>query len=304
MINCSYIIEQVKQNYLFLQSKANENLFFNQKKLFKNTNFEEITYKINAVIFDLEKAKFLKDENKISALENQLNILLTQKTEIEKNLNLQNLEPTFLCKKCNDTGYTAKGICHCYYNHITKKCYEFLGVKVPKLTKFENDTLSQNSEQKVYFDKLLSYATNFNLNSKSLLLLGQTGTGKTFLSQAIAQKVSKKNFNVIYLTACEYSQILLRYHLAPFSEKNVYYEILTTCDLLVIDDIGTEPIYKNVTLEYTHAIISHRITLNKPFIITTNLSLEKLLERYGERLFTRITAKNVAKIEFKGKNLR
>ncbi len=304
MIDCKYIIEQVQQDYEILKNKAREQEISNEQLLYQNEEYKTISYEINSLIFDLQKAEFLNETEKISKLNEKLKDLKEKQEKVKSAYNLPDFKSTFLCAKCKDTGYTEKGICHCYYNHLTRECYEFLQVKIPKLVSFSDDTISSESENKAIFDKLKIYAEKFNIDSKSLLLLGQTGTGKTFISQAIAKHVSKKNFNVLYLTACEYSQILLKYHMASFYEKNIYYEILTTADLLVIDDLGTEPIYRNVTLEYTHAILSNRITLNKPFIITTNLNLKNLLNRYGERLFSRMTAKNVFKIEFKGKSLR
>ena len=74
---------------------------------------------------------------------------------------------------------------------------------------------------------------------------------------------------------------------------------------MVIDDLGAEPIYKNVTLEYLLLILSERLAKNMPYIITTNLSQEQILDRYGDRILSRLNdKKHGVNIEIKGEDLR
>ena len=83
----------------------------------------------------------------------------------------------------------------------------------------------------------------------------------------------------------------LKYHTTFDDNKQSYYDVLTEPELLVIDDLGTEPILKNVTINYLCALLNDRFNSQKATIITTNLTLEQLLDRYGNRIFSRIVNK-------------
>lgn len=87
-------------------------------------------------------------------------------------------------------------------------------------------------------------------------------------------------------------------------DRSVIFDVLTTCDLLIIDDLGTEPIKNNVTVEYLTAFLSERLNNEKAFIITTNLSSEDLLKRYSERLTSRLSSSSCAQFKLNGKDLR
>ena len=88
-------------------------------------------------------------------------------------------------------------------------------------------------------------------------------------------------------------------------DKAFTFDCLTNCDLLVVDDLGTEPVYNNVTVEYLVALISTRLDIKKPFIITTNLNANELKARYNDRLASRLNDKQTTRfIEFKGVDLR
>ena len=97
----------------------------------------------------------------------------------------------------------------------------------------------------------------------------------------------------------------MKYHTAPVSDKAFYISLLTGCDLLVIDDLGSEPIYKNVTDEYILMILSERLSNGMPYIVTTNLTQTQLLERYGDRIVSRLNDKHSGvRIEINGEDLR
>ena len=125
------------------------------------------------------------------------------------------------------------------------------------------------------------------------------------MAGCICSAVDKLGFNTLFLSAYELNSVLLKYHTAPIGEKELYAQLLCDCDLLVIDDLGSEPVYKNVTEEYLLMIINRRATNEFPTIITTNLTQEQLLDRYGDRTLSRINDKRRGIfLELKGEDLR
>ena len=164
-----------------------------------------------------------------------------------------------------------------YYRHCNRWLY-FRFIWVQKLRKlhFTYNWICWNC-----------YCNNFNLDSSSYVFYGKCGVGKTFLAECIANELQKK-FDVLYLNSFELNNLFIKYHTAPLEEKNFYFSSLINSDLVIIDDLGTEPIYNKVTLEYLYLFLSERTKNNKPFIITTNLSPKEILARYGERIFARI----------------
>jgi DNA replication protein DnaC len=139
---------------------------------------------------------------------------------------------------------------------------------------------------------LASYCDKFpKTKLKNLVLSGAVGSGKTWCAKIIGKEFSRRGYTVLFDSA--YSLI-----------KQIRMDELPECDVLIIDDLGAEPMQKNNT-EYLYTIIAERYENNLPFIITTNLSPEHILDRYEERLAGRILDKNkTAVINFSGKDLR
>jgi len=168
---------------------------------------------------------------------------------------------------------------------------------LPEKTPREN----KMPELKKIYDLLGRYTLEFP-SRKNLVLVGAVGTGKTYAAQTVASKLLDRTFSVIFVTAFTLVQRFKDY---IFNFENAALNNLLTCDLLVIDDLGTEPKIKNISDEYLLNVINERQAQGKPFIITTNLSLEDILERYDERLTSRILSKTSSVvIEMKGKDLR
>lgn len=151
----------------------------------------------------------------------------------------------------------------------------------------------------------MNYCDHFPNSSENILILGDVGTGKSHLVGCIANELQNKGFNIVLLSACELNTIFLKYHTAPVEDKSFYISLLTGCDLLIIDDLGTEPIYKNVTEEYFLMILNERLLNKMPYIVTTNLTQAQLFERYGERILSRLNDKRSGKTtKIEGVDLR
>ena len=98
---------------------------------------------------------------------------------------------------------------------------------------------------------------------------------------------------------------MLKYHTSFSSDRNLYLDIVNTCDFLVIDDLGAEPVLQNVTNEYLLGIITERLRQGKHTVVTTNLTPEEIQEKYNDRIFSRLTEKKFSRaVEFPEDNLR
>ena len=134
------------------------------------------------------------------------------------------------------------------------------------------------------------FVDNFDKETANILFFGGTGTGKTFLSNCIARELLNTSHSVIYLTAIELFTTFQRQDFSRFGEdKDSDANYLSDCDLLIIDDLGTEVgnTYTNSKLFY---VINERMLKKKSTIISTNLSLSEIRDSYSERIFSRITS--------------
>jgi len=151
------------------------------------------------------------------------------------------------------------------------------------------------------FDILKKYIAAFP-TPKNLIFIGAAGTGKTYASRVVGGKLLARGFSVLYITAFG---LIQRFKDFIFNSESSALDHILTCDLLIIDDLGTEPKIKNISDEYLLNVINERMTNERPFIITTNLSPDDILARYDQRLTSRILAKQTSVvIQMKSKDLR
>ena len=200
-------------------------------------------------------------------------------------------EPDFSCSLCQDTGITPKGTCDCVKKRANEKMLEQLCDQFP-IDDYSFDTFSLDyyewDEQKKteeIFNACKYYAETFSKKSKSLYLLGNTGLGKTHLTFAMAKEIVKKGHSVIYCTAQTMISALEKEHFGQTDQPLQEYYL--NCDLLILDDLGTEYL-SNVAQSELYNVINHRILAGTPTIINSNLSPAQIKERYGERLLSRI----------------
>ena len=240
-------------------------------------------------------------------------------TQILKSVNLPEdyLELNYRCKKCSDEGYVDGIMCDCMKKMMKKEVYNELNKMSPlELSSFENfsldfysDTPQPNSEltPKKRMAKILEfckkYASQFKKNSPSLLMTGSTGLGKTHLSLAIAKEVIEKGFGVIYGSAqniiSKMEKEKFRGYQNSSDETERHY---IDCDLLIIDDLGTEYL-TSFSSAAIYNIVNSRIMMNKPTIISTNLSMKELEKNYSQRMVSRIIGNNI-RLEFLGSDIR
>ena len=226
------------------------------------------------------------------------------------------LEPHYGCEKCEDTGYIDGKMCSCLKALLKKEAYRRLNAMTPlSLCTFDTFSLRYYPEEaerdggippKAQMQRVLKYcqdyAKGFSLSSPSLIMQGGTGLGKTHLSLAIANEAIQKGFGVIYGSTQNLATSLERERFGREPVEGDTNQLLLSCDLLILDDLGTEFSTSFVDAAI-YNVINTRLMVQKPTIISTNLSYMELQKRYSERLTSRIIG-SYTRLLFCGKDVR
>ncbi len=221
-------------------------------------------------------------------------------------------EPSYECAVCQDTGSVGHNICVCMHRALILSGYESSGIgKLIKTQSFETFDLSYYSENEQTLKTVTDnynfckrYAVEFNgEDTKNLLMLGNTGLGKTHLSTSIAKVVIESGYDVSYETA---QNIFADFETERFGRsyeneaKNL--DMYFDCDLLIIDDLGAE-MTNQFTISCLYNIINTRINRNKSTIINTNLTADELRRKYNDRITSRLLGEFYL-LRFLGKDIR
>ena len=312
------------------------------KKILEANNKKQLLFKKYPILRQLEDEKnilaitttkkiiTLKDIDKQIVTENMNFSLKEIDEKIDKEfkkigLSKSDFEPTFDCKECLDTGIIEKKgqneYCVCFKQQIINETYKQANMNKLESENFNTFDLgfySNNIDEKKYgmsksprenIECIRKIAYEFSdniLNSeqKNLLFTGNTGLGKTFLTNAIAKKAIENTNTVIYQTAPIFMDKLMEYKFSSDIDginKEQYNKIFDV-DLLIIDDLGTETMTNNKFTELFN-IINTRLLKNKKILISTNLTLNQLFNRYDERLMSRIIGEFII-CKFVGEDIR
>ena len=222
------------------------------------------------------------------------------------------LEFPYTCKKCKDNGSVIGKNCECYEELLMKYSVEELNkncnIDLHSFDEFKVDFYPTDRLQSGYtvreqmlevYKYCVEYAEEFDLNSPSLVFKGNTGLGKTFLSSAIAKKVTERGFSVVFDSV---SNMLRSIENERFgrSDKDTL-SVLLNADLVILDDFGSEGTNK-LHEPVLYEIINGRINKNLPMIISTNYSSNELDNKYNERIISRISS--FIPIYFYGNDIR
>ena len=215
------------------------------------------------------------------------------------------LEPIYKCKLCKDTGTVDDERCSCFKAKELKMLYKQSNLeKVLERENFSKFSFNYYDNTQIieelemtslsFMKKIVKmsqkYIENFGKTSGSILFMGNTGVGKTFISNCIAKEIMDKGFSVLYFTAADIFNILAKEKLRKDSEQSENSDFITECDLLIIDDLGTE-LSNSFTVSELFTIINGRDIKQKSTIISTNLDLNSLRDIYSERITSRIISK-------------
>ncbi len=227
------------------------------------------------------------------------------------------LEPYYDCPDCKDTGYIANEKCHCFQRFIIDMLYEQSNLK--HLLQKENfDTFSFSYYSPNYIDPETGHSSlatikdayeearrfvdTFGKEFRNLFFYGDPGVGKTFLSNSIAKELIDRSNSVIYLSSFQLFDTLAKGKFDKDEQAAKINKHLLNCDLLIIDDLGTE-LVNSLTVSQLFLCLNERLLNRKPTIISTNLSLDALVDIYSERIFSRITS-NYTMLKITGDDIR
>lgn len=293
------LVNSALETILAKQKKANEIAKAKKKLAMQDKQFTTLynTYVENM----LECAKGNLSQSELNASKEAMEKRLEQ-------LKIDSIEPKHSCKKCEDSGFVNGKYCTCLKKEISKILIKNSGF--PKLNSFSSsnfEIFSNKEEIKKIYDIMQKWC-NKESEKTLVYLLGNTGTGKTFLTSCMATEFISKGKIVYLTTAFNLSQDFLKFH-RSFDDKQkagVFENYLET-EILFIDDLGTEPIYNNVTREYLYLLINERKNKGLRTIISSNLEPFDIRDKYDERIFSRIMDKEhsiVLKLDSKDVRLK
>ena len=255
----------------------------------------------------------------LEELKSKLDMLTQEKAFLltENNIPLEYLEDSFLCPICQDTGFIPNGDrCNCFKQQIINHAYSMSNLENILMKEnfhtfdihlfsneiFEDQQATPQENMMNILNICEGFVFNFdNDNEENLLFYGPTGLGKTFLANCIAKSLLDKGKVVIYQTSFKIFELLeeIRFQNSRNKEQA---DLLFEADLLIIDDLGTE-----MTNTFTNSelfnIINSRLLSNKKTIISTNLTPKEIMDRYDDRIFSRLFSRFTA-LKFYGKDLR
>ena len=203
------------------------------------------------------------------------------------------LNPSYTCPNCRDTGFIDGVRCKCFKQAIMEKLFEQSNMKEV----IESETFDslrydfQTGEDARRFEKAASRARNFvdefPETYRNLCFTGTVGTGKSYLSHCIMGAIMKKGYGCIYFSAPTLFGTIgdYKFHRSDMAVNPS--ELLYSCDLLVIDDLGTE-LTNSFSASELLTLLNERDLARKATVISTNLSLEELHARYSDRVFSRL----------------
>ena len=267
---------------------------------------EALTDEITAAMAQAGRKMVMGDPKGAEALKQEAAALKAQKIMyLERHgYPADYMEMKYRCPDCRDTGYKNDKKCHCFKRIEIEILYDQSNIR-DVLSRENFDTLSmeyydgERVDEKtgmtvleymtMVIDECKDYVEHFGEEKGSILFTGNTGCGKTFLSNCIARELIQRGFSVVYLTATDMFDVLSdsRFGNRDEEEAKDKAAYILDCDLLIIDDLGTELI-NTFTASQLFYCVNERLNRKKGTIISTNLALNRLQDEFTERVTSRI----------------
>ena len=217
------------------------------------------------------------------------------------------LEPKYGCPICKDTGFVGTPIheyCSCIKVALMRRLYQEANIGDETFENFDLEVFSDAPEEgagrsqrqvmEVYRTYCVDFANAYpKAKKRNLLLTGPTGLGKTYMLNCIAARVLERGIPVLRLTAYKMLEAMRRYHRGQ-DESGL--DLMLRAEMLVIDDLGTEPMLENVTVEYLFTLLNERRANRLSTLVATNLTPQELKARYTERIFSRLVDKSETEV--------
>lgn len=254
-------------------------------------------------------------EEHLKTLRENITTLRMKKTEllVSNGYPVDYLDLHYSCNKCKDTGYIGLEKCSCYKQKLNKLYYRnsdlFNVSDKNNFANFRMDFYSTQNEgpekysprenMKKIVNGCLKFLSNFENTDENILFYGNSGTGKTFLSHCMAKELVDNGHFVVYKTA---EELIKNLRDVRFNNNSTLEDHLINCDLLIIDDLGTE-ISSEFSKSELFNLLNTKLLRNKKMLISTNYSLDELLSLYSERITSRLFG-NFTLYKFYGKDIR
>ena len=285
----------------------------------KVPRIREIDMQLRRTMAQAAQAAFLQgsdgreqmDKVRIQTLELQQERAILAKENFEEGF----LDDSPICSRCGGSGYVGSNMCECLRElcrQEQKKEISILSGNKENFSHFRLEYYPDRFDGKLgasprtimesNFNKCRKYATTFAPSSGNLLFIGGTGLGKTFLSACIARTVADRGYSVVYETASHLFNKLEKAKFTPTEENRKEADKLMECDLLIIDDLGTEMPSQFVTASL-YGLVNDRMLEGRPMVISTNLTVEELAKRYSPQIASRLHG-NFTGMLFVGDDIR
>lgn len=292
--------DAIMRSYEEKQRAARHRLEHNTETVYRQIpDYEALDRQVASISIEQGRKLLGGNENALQELKQRLKELSEKKSALLRTYGFPDdyLSPVYACGKCRDTGYIGSQKCSCFRAEEINLIYEQSHIQNLLLT--ENfGSLSYDyyaGEDLEKFAKAVQICQNFvksfNKDYRNLFFYGTVGTGKSFLSCCIAKELIDQGNLVIYFSASQLFDILSR---STFDRESAeaasgISDDICDCDLLIIDDLGTE-LTNSFVSSQLFSCLNNRHLRKKATIITTNLSLGELRDRYSDRIFSRITS--------------
>lgn len=259
--------------------------------------------------------------NESRSLENKLKKLRKYKKDllIENGFDKDYMEIRYFHEACKDTGFVGTKMCSCRKQIIIDENYSQSNIRSllskENFDNFDDSLFSDNNfegypispYENIKFIKrqLKKYIDNFENKNQNIYIFGDVGRGKTYLLNSIAKEILDRNYSVLYMTSSSIFKFLNDYNWV-FEEARAkhqdQFDFILNCDLLIIDDLGSEASTKN-DASNLFEVVNSRMIAEKPIIFSTNYDESMLEDMYGPRIFSRIVG-NSKVYEIFGEDLR
>ena len=313
------LLKELESEYEQIRS-ANE-----QEETLRRNRIREQEPEIDQLVREREELIFgtlrniLKGSTETGNLSERMEKLLAEIREKlkEKGYPEDYLAPVYRCPVCRDTGKTGELIkepCECLKKAYQRKLREKIGLTGDKRETFETFDLNVFPEEKIpgqeftqrgimrlYRATCEKWANEYpDSPYRDMVLTGGTGLGKTFLLRAMAERLIERDRNVLIISAYRMLEMLRKSY---FENEDSASELLNA-EILMIDDLGSEPLMQNVTVEQLFNLLNERQNRGLSTVISTNLDMAKFRERYTERIASRLSDSRCKILNLLGKDIR
>lgn len=282
---------------------------------------KSITDEISSLSGELIKLTLKRQpQSQIDELKTRIDELkaLRQQYITDNNVDMSAFVPQYLCPECNDTGKLPNGTrCSCFSDHYAQIKFGTADMSILRRENFEIFDLNvfpekapngtPQREQMAHLKSAMEdYCNTYpEVAKKNILISGKTGTGKSFLLNCIAKALSDRGIPVIRLSAYKMINELFSKYIDDSTDFDAELERICETEVLMIDDLGTELMKENFTHNTLYYILDRRAELAKATVISTNLNVKQLEDKYSDRIMSRLfNTRTTNAIQLSGADIR